>query len=141
MNFVQVPISSKNQNDENLIPLINVVFLMLIFFMVAGVIRETDNSSINYPKSLSVNEIADKTITVIVNKASEVKLNKQAVSLKQLSDQLNKRVLEELDPQDLYIILKVDGAVAAESLQGVLKAIRQVGLLKVQLITEFGEIT
>jgi len=141
MNFVEIENSSQIDKEENLIPLINVVFLMLIFFMVAGVIRETDNSDITNPKSFSVSQLADEAVMVSVSKESGIVLNKQSLSLEQLSDQLKKRVLEDTDTNDLYVILRVDGALPAESLQGVLKTIRHVGLLKVQLVTEFGEAT
>ena len=42
MNFTGQEAPRKDNSDDQLIPLINIVFLMLIFFMVAGQISEQD---------------------------------------------------------------------------------------------------
>ena len=40
----------------NLIPLINIIFLMLIFFMLAGTITKIDPYKINVPESIIKND-------------------------------------------------------------------------------------
>ena len=39
-------------NSINLIPMINLIFLLLIFFMLTGVVRKKDSSEIEKPTSL-----------------------------------------------------------------------------------------
>ncbi len=39
-------------NSVNLIPMINLIFLLLIFFMLTGVVRKKDSSEIEKPTSL-----------------------------------------------------------------------------------------
>ena len=42
---------ARSGNDDNVIPLINIVFLMLIFFMLAGQITSTDLLNVMPPTS------------------------------------------------------------------------------------------
>ena len=53
MNFTGQEAPRKDNTDDQLIPLINIVFLMLIFFMVAGQISEQDAQFIAPPESIS----------------------------------------------------------------------------------------
>ena len=38
MKFAEKNIKTKN--DDNLLPLVNIIFLLLIFFMIAGVVQK-----------------------------------------------------------------------------------------------------
>jgi biopolymer transport protein ExbD len=49
MKLCNEAVHKKNDSDDNLIPLINVVFLMLIFFMVAGQIQKSDAIKLQPP--------------------------------------------------------------------------------------------
>ena len=62
----------KKIKQINLIPLINIIFLMLIFFMLAGTITTIDPHKINIPESIIKNDPLTPFLTIIVKKNGEV---------------------------------------------------------------------
>ena len=58
----------KKIKQINLIPLINIIFLMLIFFMLAGTITTIDPHKINIPESIIKNDPLTPFLTIIVKK-------------------------------------------------------------------------
>lgn len=56
-----IPSNRKHNNsDDNMIPLINIVFLLLIFFMVAGKIVKQPSSEIELPSSSNASDVSPK---------------------------------------------------------------------------------
>ena len=62
----------KKIKQINLIPLINIIFLMLIFFMLAGTIAKIDPYKINVPESIIKNDPLTPFLTIIVKKNGEI---------------------------------------------------------------------
>ena len=56
----------KKIKQINLIPLINIIFLMLIFFMLAGTITTIDPYKIKVPESIIKNDPLTPFLTIIV---------------------------------------------------------------------------
>lgn len=139
MGFVHLKTKSIASNEDNMIPLINVVFLMLIFFMIAGVIRESDQTNIIYPASLNNHKLAKDVITLEVNKDESILFEQRVLNPELLTLQLKQQVKTRQNISDLHVVLKVDRTLSAQALHKVLKSIRSAGLLKVQLLTEYGE--
>lgn len=96
----------KRRNSSNMIleltPLIDVVFLLLIFFMVATTFEDLSGIKIDLPQS-TIKEIKEiKEIQVLIDKNSEIYLNyKEAdnsqksiqVTLENLKGELNEKLL------------------------------------------------
>ena len=57
--------SKKKIKQINLIPLINIIFLMLIFFMLAGTITTIDPYKIKVPESIIKNDPLTPFLTII----------------------------------------------------------------------------
>lgn len=55
----------KTSADDNMIPLINIVFLLLIFFMVAGKIVKQPDSAIELPTTYLIKDVADNEIMAL----------------------------------------------------------------------------
>lgn len=138
MNFVKYESIQKTNNDDNLIPLINVVFLMLIFFMVAGVIRTQEPENISLPVSSSKQPIVQEQYQIFLTKMGEVVFQGQTLNGAMLRAALEEVIHSTADIQSLRLSLFVDQTVPAEQLYKVLKEIRNTGLLKVNLLTQQG---
>lgn len=54
------------RHDEMLIPLINIIFLMLIFYMLAGTIVASDKITVQPPVSSSETATETQRITLLV---------------------------------------------------------------------------
>lgn len=122
-------------DDERILPLINVVFLLLIFFMLAGQFSAADPFRIVPPQSLGEGQIAVEELVVQV--AAEGQLALDGVILEDAA--LKAAVAEHLaGRQDMKIRLKADGAAPALRVVAVMELLRAAGVEKVQLLTVAG---
>ena len=74
---------------ENLLPLVNVVFLLLIFFMVAGAFSSPELFTIK--PTVAENELlADQQVlTILVNQQGEIAINQDRVTEESLPEIIN----------------------------------------------------
>jgi biopolymer transport protein ExbD len=127
--------SSRNSGDDNLIPLINVVFLMLIFFMVAGQIQRSDAVKLEPPQSVSETPHIDEKVTVLVDLTGALYLENNPVSDDAFVTELNQLFETAKDQKAFMVLVKVDNSLPVTRLQEVLKLIKSAGLMKVSLAT------
>lgn len=81
---MQLPEKQAVREFENLLPLVNVVFLLLIFFMVAGAFNSPDPFSID-PTIAENDNIADsKTLTILMSDQGEFAVENQIVAVNEL---------------------------------------------------------
>ncbi|GGO84127.1 hypothetical protein GCM10011348_29650 [Marinobacterium nitratireducens] len=80
MKIVPTRQQGKTTSDDNLIPLINVVFLMLIFFMVAGQISRSDAVRIVPPASISDKRTAAENPVEVLIADAQLYLDNEAVA-------------------------------------------------------------
>jgi len=81
--------------EMNLAPLIDMVFLLLIFFMVASTINMNEvQATIQLPGTNTVEEKGIKEIELYITKEGQVFLEKEKIGWEQLSDILNEFMIE-----------------------------------------------
>jgi len=122
-------------NDDNLVPLINIIFLLLIFFMVAGNITASDVVPVDAPKSIAETPQTEADVIFLVSAAGDVYLESKPVEPELLTDLLREQLALAPDPNTLRVQLKVDAALPVEDLKAVLGYVRSAGLLRVSLLT------
>ncbi len=126
----------KPNQDDNLIPLINIVFLMLIFFMVAGHISESDPIKVQPPGSLSEQHSEVKPLTIVVNTDGEIAVGQEQVTEQELTAAINRQFSQAEDPEAFRLLVKVDANLAVEKLQHVLSLVKQTGIKRIALATQ-----
>lgn len=126
--------------DDHLIPLINVVFLMLIFFMVVGQIGPVELYQVKPPTSRSQQPAQENSLTLLIARDGAMAVGEAAVTLdtlrptlQLLSDAAGKR--HENAPE---ILIKADAALTAGQLTPILEQLRSSGMSKVRLLTWSG---
>lgn len=122
-------------NDDNLVPLINIIFLLLIFFMVAGNITASDVVAVDAPKSITQTPQTEADVMLLVSAAGDVYLESQMVGLELLAVLLSEQLTLSSDPENFRVQVKVDAALPVENLKAVLSSLRSAGLLRVSLLT------
>ncbi|MCP5160901.1 MAG: biopolymer transporter ExbD [Hahellaceae bacterium] len=127
--------SRRQSDDDNLIPLINVVFLMLIFFMVAGQIRKSDSLNVQLPKANIEIQAEDSPVRINVLSDARIYLNQEALSVSELSARL--KLLTAPLPQPVTVRVQIDADLLVSELSSVFDAIRRAGLNRIWLVTEF----
>lgn len=128
MNFGQ---EQKKEIEINSIPIINIVFLLLIFFIAAGTIRSNDIIPVDAPISETGKEITTDPIEILVSDEFII-LNLELVSEEDLYYIL--RDLLDSDPLT-EIMLKADANLKASRMIDVLKLVRKSGGQNLYLVT------
>ena len=88
-------------------PLIDIVFLLLIFFMVTSHFDIASGVQINLPKVAQrmIGEEQDNRITLVVDKSAETYIEGKKITMEQLRTRLTKLVTEK---EVLHLILQAD---------------------------------
>lgn len=124
-------------DDDNLVPLINVVFLMLVFFMVAGQIRKADPAPVIPPTSINDHKAtSDPNLVIVVGQDKQIYLDDQPVALEQITPLLSKAFDAAPNKKDFWLQIKADGNTDVSSLKPIFSQIRAAGLTKVSLATQ-----
>lgn len=130
MKLISVP--RQRNNDDNLIPLINIVFLLLIFFMLAGTLSSPDGFEVTPPQSLSSVEAEEKKMVVLLSDEGRLAIGEREIDMLELEHMIKEHLSEE---PDLQVQLKADGRLTAHALIDVMEIFRAAGLNKLSLLT------
>jgi biopolymer transport protein ExbD len=123
---------TRSDNDDNVIPLINIVFLMLIFFMLAGQITATDALQVMPPSSEAQAPTVTLEYELLMDADGALALNNQIVTAEELRQQLN--VLSEQNTH-VELALKVDSQATAAHLKPLLQLLTETGMSQITLYT------
>lgn len=121
------------KDEERILPLVNVVFLLLIFFMIAGELAARDDIEITPPVSSSETPAGSRELLVQMPADGPIVLDGEVTEVGSLAGLLRQR-REEVDGP-LSLFLKADAALPADQLVAVLEEVRSAGLSSVRLLT------
>ena len=80
---------NQKYNDDNLLPLVNIIFLLLIFFMLAGVIAKQKEMYDIDLASAVIDEYVEKDKHILFIKSNgQVIFNDEAITIKTLDEKL-----------------------------------------------------
>ena len=78
--------SDADNNDLNLTPLIDAVFLLLVFFMVTSVFIQATQLKIELPVAVNYDQIdQEKKLNLLISAEGQLEFNSQLVSMGQLA--------------------------------------------------------
>ena len=121
----------ERNSDEGIIPLINVVFLLLIFFMLAGKLSQIDPFEVTPPDSASESLPDGSTLTVLVGADGRIAFDGLPMTLEELTE-----LLAERKGQDGAMLrLKADQQEEADRVIEVMESLRAAGIEKLSLLT------
>lgn len=117
-------------SDESLLPLINVVFLLLIFFIMLGALQSADVLKVEPPVSEVLSEAAPEPAVLLINAQGEMALDSRPITRAELLG-----ALKQGPATDTALMIKADAALSATMLVDLLKTLREAGIDRVQLLT------
>ena len=102
MNLKKFKRPGKPLEMVNLIPMINLIFLLLIFFLLTGVVSKKDSNDISRPESEFGNEVEidNQNIVFTINKKNEILYENKKLKIEELSNFIlskNKKYILDLD--------------------------------------------
>lgn len=128
MRFKQHVEFERGQLD--IAPLIDVVFLLLIFFMLTSSYIFQPGIKINLPKAVTSEVIQEKNLVITVSAKDTIYLNNRSVTLRQLKSHLEKAAHE-----DRPILIKADRQVSLGKVVQIWDICREVGLTQINIAT------
>ena len=117
--------------DDNIIPMINIVFLLLIFFMIAGQIKAPLNSAIRLPETPLGKPAEPVAVTMQLDREHRITLNELPIDRQNLKAELEAQL-----SGDEQISLLVDRRVSAAELDVVLGTLRGIGVGSLMLYSQ-----
>ena len=120
-------------NEDNLLPLVNIIFLLLIFFMLAGVIaKQKELHNVNLASATIEEYNEDNKNTLFINVDGSLSLNDQPITESTLQAQLVSLKTED-------IIIAADGSLDSSSLNKILLILSASQIKNVTLLSNANE--
>lgn len=129
-------ISQASQDEENAIdltPMLDVVFIMLIFFIVtASFIKET-GIEVNRPEASTAVSKKNANILIAINANNEVWIDKRRIDVRAV--RANVERLHAENPKGA-VVVQADAKATVETLTAVVDASREAGVFDVSVSTQ-----
>ena len=122
--------------DDRIMPLINIVFLLLIFFLVAGVIKDVEPVDVDPPASVAEAESDEADLTIFIAQNGQLALGDQLLDEDDFTAQLNAAISAQPD-QSVRIV--ADKEIDSTKVIEVLETLRTAGSSRVKLTTRIQE--
>lgn len=134
MNF-----QSKNRDDVelNITPLIDVVFLLLIFFMVSTTFERESELNITLPEaSKEITQAKPDAINIAIDANSRIYVNDKELINSNVST-IKQAIHDQMgNLEDVSIIISADAETNHQSVIKAMDAARQLGLLRITFATQ-----
>lgn len=121
----------RRQMTDNTIPLINIVFLMLIFFLFAGSVARDDARRITPPEMIQDDENIRSTGALIIASEQELYLEDKPVTLEAA-------IAAHLAKGGGLMRVAAEAKLPSDQLEAVLSALTAAGIKDIVLITRKG---
>ena len=128
MKFKRHAELKKGQLD--IVPLINVVFLLLIFFMLTSNFISQSGIRVNLPKAVTSEAIQENSLVVVVTDSSLTYLNERAMDSKELNARL-RIAAKEKKP----VLIKADRRASMGKIVEVWDMCRNAGISQINIAT------
>ena len=129
---MQIKTEKKGLYFETLLPLINIVFLLLIFFLLAGSFKSPEPFLVNSPYANAATDEEKEVATFFLNAEGQFAYKDRLISQQELLDYAAK--LAPINGKNI-IRLKADSEAAADAVIVLLEALAEVGITEVRIVT------
>ena len=125
----RIHIAEDGPVQEPMLPLINIVFLLLIFFMIAGSLQKLGPFEVDPPASQTAEGLPEDTIVLWFSNTGEIGIDDLTGGLDRLSSMLPADYIRR--PVEIRADREVEGARVVR----LLARLQELGIEKVQLMT------
>ena len=112
-------------------PLIDVVFLLLIFFMLTSTFVLQPGIKVKLPRAITSEALREKNLVIVITAGGKIYLDNEIVS----PDELNTR-LEKAAQDERAVLIKADRKISLGRVVEVWDLCRDVGIAQVSIATE-----
>ena len=113
----------------DMVPLVNCIFLLLIFFLATSNFISQPGIKINLPKAITSEVVQENTIVIAVTSDNRFYLNDTPVTLMELKNKLEKASHSE------HVLIKADRDVTLSKVVNIWDFCRAIGMEQVNIAT------
>lgn len=114
------------------VPMINIVFLLLLYFLIAGHLTVTEGPELELPLGGGPGQPEPAATAVMVDAGGTFWVGSGEVTESELRQQLQALTIES---SSATVLIRADGRAEANALQIVLEACRSAGVTEIRLAT------
>lgn len=126
--LIPAPIRRRRDAEDNVLPLINVVFLLLIFFMVAGTLVQEPPFAVEPPASSHAGSRDSEPLYLALGAHGQLAWEGKEIDREALVAELSARPEKALQ-------VRADRAFPAHELTSLLADLNEAGIAQIQLLT------
>ena len=130
--MIQFPYKEKEPFKLDLIPMINVVFLLLIFFMLTSTTPTKQKTKIDLPKVKTAEKNSKQFLVMTIDKNGSMQLDGKAVTFEVLPAHLEKKISEK---KNTVISIHADKIIEFDLFGKVIELAKQAGAVDFMLAT------
>ena len=130
--MIQFPYQEKSPFKLDLIPMINVVFLLLIFFMLTSTTSK-QSKKVELPTAKTAEKNSKQYLVMTIDKKGSLELDGKAVTFETLPAHLEKKVSEK---KNTVISIHADKAIEFELFGKIIELAKQAGAEDFMLATD-----
>ena len=121
------------EQELNMTPLIDCVFLLLIFFMVTTVFKQPYSLQVVLPEAQQAQIVEEKKLVATITQDGRMEINRHLVTL----DDLERVLLREKEgTRSLTLVVRTDQETPHKYLLDLFEVAKRVGIEKIPLATE-----
>ena len=124
---------SDEESDINLTPMLDVVFIMLIFFIVTATFIKQAGIEVMRPEALTAEQKPTVSVLVAIGESGDIWIDKQKVDPTAVRAHIER--LHSENPKG-GLVVQADRGAKSEKLMAVLAAARAAGLKEVAIATD-----
>jgi len=133
---IQMPSENLKAPEIGMAPLIDVIFLLLIFFMVTTVFPD-EGIIVDKPGAEQSSRLIDNKLLITIDKKGDVYYKKQRLTLADIKRLVKNEIIEN---PDVAVIVNVDKRAVTERLVYVIDAAKSSGAVKLGIATDRKEV-
>jgi len=115
----------------NLTPLIDVVLLMLIFFILSSSLASQSGINVKLPKAITSDAIKEENLTITVTSENVIYLDNKIITFKELRRELKKNI-----NQSRPVLIKADRRSSMGRIVDIWDLCRELGIEKINIATD-----
>ena len=131
---MKIPPAAKKKARIEIIPMIDTMFFLLVFFMIATLSMTLQKGMpVNLPKAGSSTEDLPEQVTLTISHEGDLFFNKDAITVSELEPRLQGLLYYGEEPA---VMINADEAVSHGRVIEVMDAVRKTGILNMAIATK-----
>ena len=130
---MQIPKESEKNLEINIVPMIDVIFSILAFFIISTLfLTRSEGLPVDLPQAETSQQQSETEVTVTIQANGKIALNQEEVSIANLIPEVKKI---SQNSQETIVIVKADQAVSHGDVVNVMDQLRKVEGVKLAIAT------